>query len=782
MYTWFQQYFAPSHFKDQPIQITTTRIILLILLAVAVLLLLDDILTSHAANLGSLSVFVMGMLGVTILFSRGFQLLARLLVPPMLLAIITYMIAMNGLGIYDVAMQRFPSVIILSGLLLGKRAPLIFAGVSILLIAGLYHAEINGLMSSELRMFTGYRDLLRISIILGATAGVTHILLNALTSSLEHAQRSEERYRFLADNVVDVIWTMNTQMQLTYISPSIEKLSGWTPQEWLGFQLSDFLTPQSLQKVLQIFTKTMMLAKQAGTDRNYAVIFEAEHYRKDGTTSWVEITGRLLYAPRGEITGIIGVSRDITARKREEEVISASERLLRAIVENAPVRVFWKDTELRYLGCNTAFARDAGHSRPEDLIGKDDFQMGWHEQAELYRADDKRVMNSNTPKLGYEEPQTTPDGHTMWLRTSKVPLHDADGRNLGILGIYEDITEQKQAEEVLALNEKRLRQIIDLVPHFIFAKDSDGRFILVNQAIADAYGTTVQELIGKGDADFVKSEEEVRHFREDDHKVISSGLPKIIPEEQLTDAAGNVRILSTQKIPFTFSGATLPSLIGVSVDITERKHAETQLRDMLREKDVLLREIHHRVKNNLQVISSLLNLQTPLLGTDPDRVLFKESQQRVKTMALIHEKLYRSGDLSRIDVREYITTLVRELVASYQQPTSVIDVVFEVAEVHWEIDTAIPCGLIVNELVSDVLKYAFPDGRGTLTIRLLYDADGRYELSVSDNGCGLPNDFDLDHLDSLGLQLVKGLVEEQLAGELQLQNSPGAGTTWRIIF
>ncbi|MGC1454715.1 MAG: ATP-binding protein, partial [Nitrospirota bacterium] len=140
-----------------------------------------------------------------------------------------------------------------------------------------------------------------------------------------------------------------------------------------------------------------------------------------------------------------------------EEAIIESRNILSSVVENAPVRVFWKDAELRYLGCNTAFARDAGLSRPEDLIGKDDFQMAWREQAELYRADDKQTMDSDKQKIGYEEPQTTPDGQTIWLRTSKVPLHDKGGRVIGIMGMYEDITARKQKEEEHRRLEGQLR-------------------------------------------------------------------------------------------------------------------------------------------------------------------------------------------------------------------------------------------------------------------------------------------------------------------------------------
>jgi PAS domain S-box-containing protein len=198
-------------------------------------------------------------------------------------------------------------------------------------------------------------------------------------------------------------------------------------------------------------------------------LFEWEHQRLDGQPFAAEVL--LTRMEVGEELFLQATVRDITERKRGEETLRASRNLLIHVVENAPIRVFWKDAKLRYLGCNTAFARDAGMSRPEDLLGKDDFQMGWRDQAELYRADDKKVMDSDTPKLGYEEPQTTPDGRTIWLRTSKVPLRDSTGKVFGIVGIYDDITERKRNEENLLRLNLALKTLSECNQTLIFAED-----------------------------------------------------------------------------------------------------------------------------------------------------------------------------------------------------------------------------------------------------------------------------------------------------------------------
>jgi PAS domain S-box-containing protein len=177
-----------------------------------------------------------------------------------------------------------------------------------------------------------------------------------------------------------------------------------------------------------------------------------------GTRKWFETYKAPVLEDSGRVVGTVGFARDITERRAgalamEEmsKALATSRDLLQQVIDTAPICVFWKDREGRYLGCNPAFAHDAGKSTPSELIGRDDFAMGWAAQADLYRSDDQAVMQTGQPRLNYEEPQTTPDGKIHWLRTSKVPLRDATGLVIGLLGLYDDITEQKRAERRLAL-------------------------------------------------------------------------------------------------------------------------------------------------------------------------------------------------------------------------------------------------------------------------------------------------------------------------------------------
>jgi len=221
-------------------------------------------------------------------------------------------------------------------------------------------------------------------------------------------------------------------------------------------------------------------------------------------------------------------------------------------------------------------------------------------------------------------------------------------------------------------------------------------------------------------------------------------------------------------------------IAGTQTDITQRKQAEEQIKASLREKEVLLKEIHHRVKNNLQIISSLLNLQSRNIKDRQLLDMFRESQNRIKSMALIHERLYQSKDLARIDFLEYIRNLAAHLFRSYCINSDAIKLKIDVENVALGIDTAIPCGLIINELVSNSLKYAFPAGaEGEVRIHLRPASDSKYLLIVSDSGVGLPQDLDIRSTTSLGLRLVSTLTD-QLGGTIEIQNS--GGTEFRITF
>ena len=209
---------------------------------------------------------------------------------------------------------------------------------------------------------------------------------------------------------------------------------------------------------------------------------------------------------------------------------------------------------------------------------------------------------------------------------------------------------------------------------------------------------------------------------------------------------------------------------------------EEQIKSALEEKGLLLREIHHRVKNNLQIIISLFNLQTSYVDDDKAYQALKEGQDRIKSMALIHERFYQSDGISKIDFDEYTRKLIEHLYGSFKISPANIIVDFHVDNVHLDIDTAVPCGLIINEIVSNAFKHAFSDKeKGHIYIQLNNTIEGEYFLEIKDDGVGMPAGFNLENANSLGFQLIQAL-SDQLDGKMELVTLPNNGLTYKLNF
>jgi PAS domain S-box-containing protein len=333
-----------------------------------------------------------------------------------------------------------------------------------------------------------------------------------------------------------------------------------------------------------------------------------------------------------------------------------------------------------------------------------------------------------------------------------------------------------------------LDSIIENLPSMLFVKQAKNlKFVQFNRAWEELLGIDRHSMIGKSDEDFLPKEQ-AEAFKAKDLEVLTTGVALDIPVEPIQTATKGIRLLHTRKIPVFGADGQPKYLLGMSEDITERKLAEDQIKASLEEKVVLLQEIHHRVKNNLQVISSLLYLQAGKIQDPQMLSILRDSQNRVKSMALIHEKLYQTKDLAKVDLGEYIHNLTSYLFRSYTAHAGAIQLRVQADNVSLGIDTAVPCGLIINELVSNALKHAFPENAsGEIQIELHANStvEGQgpqaqlFTLSVRDSGIGFPATVDFQNTASLGLQLVNTLVN-QLDGVIELHNNNG--TEFRIQF
>jgi two-component sensor histidine kinase len=324
--------------------------------------------------------------------------------------------------------------------------------------------------------------------------------------------------------------------------------------------------------------------------------------------------------------------------------------------------------------------------------------------------------------------------------------------------LEESLIKTREATEALWASRASFHNIVERSTDGIIIIDRQGIVQFVNPAVESFFGLEADDLVG-------------RPFG------FSTTVGEII-EVDIARDGGQPGVAELRMVETEWEGA--PASLALLRDITERKQAEEQIRSSLQEKEMLLKEIHHRVKNNLQVISSLLYLQSKSTREEEALAVLRESQYRIRSMALVHEKLYQTQDLIRVDFAEYVKSLADYLLRAYGVSPGRVRLAIDVVDVFLNIDTAIPCGLIINELVSNSLKHAFPDGRAG-EIRIGLDAaDGsHYTLLVADDGIGFPEHLNFRETGSLGLQLVNSLVD-QLGGNIDLERCDG--TKFLVVF
>jgi PAS domain S-box-containing protein len=323
--------------------------------------------------------------------------------------------------------------------------------------------------------------------------------------------------------------------------------------------------------------------------------------------------------------------------------------------------------------------------------------------------------------------------------------------------------------------------LVESAPDGIVVVDSSGAMVMVNSETERLFGYSRQELLGQPIEMLVPARFRQAHVHDRDSYIGHATLRPMGAGRFLTG-----RTKEGTEFPVEISLSPIATenermVMSIVRDITERRRAEELIQASLHEKEALLKEIHHRVKNNLQVTSSLLRLQAAAITDPAAREMFQETENRIRSMALVHEKLYQSTNLSRIDLADYIRSLADLLYRSAAIAPENVAIEVTGSDIHLEIDEAVPCGLIANELLSNALKHAFPGGRrGRIEVHLAERSDGSISMRVSDDGIGLPPDFQPDLAESLGLHLVQALAR-QLDGTVELRKRD-LGTEFDVIF
>ncbi|MDD2500101.1 MAG: transporter substrate-binding domain-containing protein [Geobacter sp.] len=327
-----------------------------------------------------------------------------------------------------------------------------------ILAKGVQHAREGGVLTTISHKWLGvelmqHQRIPRWLVVVGIAGGAS-LLLTLLVILINRKlrliikEKTREQGAILDASVIGIAKVKNRAV--LWGNPAMCRMFGYEPSELQGGDTRKlYPTPESY---VQLGIDAYPLLASGLTYHT-----ELQMCCKDGSLIWIRLQGMALY-PEQPTKGSVWTFEDITERQCHEKERNQAISLLQTVINTAPVRIFWKDTSLRYLGCNLLFALDADKSDPDELIGRDDFEMGWAEQAERYRSDDRMIMETGVPRVSFEEPQTTPDGRQIWLRTSKAPLRDSQGGVIGVLGVYDDITEQKKAEKERADQFEELRR------------------------------------------------------------------------------------------------------------------------------------------------------------------------------------------------------------------------------------------------------------------------------------------------------------------------------------
>jgi len=592
----------------------------------------------------------------------------------------------------------------------------------------------------------------------------THTDINDLKLAEKTLENSEKRFRMLFEenNAVMILIDPKTGNIIDANHAAIK---------FYGYSMNK-LCSMNIDQINQLPSEEIRKARESVIKEDKYFIFP--HKLASGEIRIVEVFSSPI--PYEDKIILFSIINDITEQKEAEDALRKSEETFRSLIYNSTDLIRILDEEGRIIFDSPSSERILGYEEgyfigknPLDFIHPDDLERVTNDLDEVY---EKR--NRGIPT---EFRILKADGEYLPVESVSQNMMNVQGID-GIVVTTHPIKQRKEMKEALRDSEEKYRTLFESDPNYMVLVDLDGVILDANDAAINFSGLSKERLIGEKFTD-------MGLFPEEDAKLHIKNLYLAIKNEnaqafqcKIINKTGGYSWIESQLVPLEKKGK-ISSILVIATDITKRKIATGQLKSSLMEKEILLKEIHHRVKNNMQIISSLLNLQTHHVHDDKIAVdVLKESQNRVKSMAMIHEKLYQSKDFTNIIFDDYIERLVSELFYSYNIQKDRVKPSIDVEEVKLNIETAVPCGLIISELVSNSLKHAFPSGEGELNLSLKR-IDDKYELIISDNGRGFPEELDFENTESLGLQLVNSLVK-QIDGEIKLDRDHG--TKFNIVF
>ena len=585
--------------------------------------------------------------------------------------------------------------------------------------------------------------------LLGISEDITEI------KQVEEQQRLQSQ---IMDQIHDSVIAVDLDGMVTSWNKGSENLFQYKNDEAIGRHIS-FIYPVESHEMLRNEIIPGLLSHNK-------LEMETTLFRKDGKVFDSLVSLSVLRDRNNEINGMIGYTIDISDRKQIERELRESEAKFRTLFDVAAIPLGYVDSTGAIIDINSKFTQVFGYTI-SDIPTLEEWWVVAYPDPE-YRKMVIDVWETAVKKAEKENTDIEPVEFQVTCKNGEIRSVIISGNIIqdNLLATFIDITERKRAEEAERRSNVLYREITTQSGEGISISDIEGNYVSVNPAFCSMTGYGESELLEMNVKELVPSETKMTLFPQ----VIKGKQGQRITELEKND--GSRFIAEINGYPIDLEDQKL--ILGTVRDITERIQAEEKIKASLKEKEILLREIHHRVKNNLAVIISLLNLQAHQIRDERIAEALRDSCDRVKSMALIHETLYRTESFSDIGLEMYVKNLCNRLNQVIKSKDDHVRMMFKIEDIRLGIDQAIPCGLILNELVTNALKYAFPDGRGKIRISADYSGSEEIELVVHDNGIGLPEELEISKLESFGLGIVAILTENQLDGTLDIRNENGA--------
>ena len=587
-------------------------------------------------------------------------------------------------------------------------------------------------------------------------------------AALEALRRNEENLSITLQSIGDAVIATDAVGHVTRMNPVAERLTGWPLADALGQPLTEvfrIIHAESRVAVRNPVDLVMEHGKVVGLANHTALL------ARDGAEYQIADSAAPIHDPAGAIVGVVLVFSDVTEQYRVAQALRQSEERFRSSFDASGVGMAINSLDGRWVQVNQALCDIVGYTVQEMMALT--FQEITHPDDLAEDLGNMRLLlDGSIRSFQMEKRYLHRAGHTVWISLSVALVRDAHGAPLHTVAHMQDITRRKTLEEELRDSEQRYRRIVQTAEEGIWSIDAQARTTYVNPKMAALLGYTEADMLGRPLTDFM--DDEGRAIAQANLERRRQGITEQHDFKfQRQDGSALWTLVATNPV-LDAQGAYVGALAMVT-DISARRQAEEALRKSLREKEALLREVHHRVKNNLQVVHSLLRLESGRALNQAAKSVLNDMQTRVKSMALLHESLYRSHSFAAVELGAYLRQVGTQVMRAAATLPGAVRLDFDLAPAQVTLDQAAPCGLLVNELVSNALKHAFPDGQGgEIRLALRPTQDGvRLCLRVSDNGIGLPADFDLRRSQSLGLQLVSDLCQ-QLGAELEIGPLPNA--------